>query len=155
MVPPRAVGRPWRWITGPLVFVWCVWLVLSFSLLGFVRAYCVDLPFYDEWEVLPVLLHEQPITLEWLWSQHNEHRMILGRLIYLGVVRAAHYDFRAGAFLDALVLSAAAAALIAFAHRLRGRATYSDAFFPLVLLTWGQAENLIWSFQVQFVGASA
>jgi len=81
--------------------------------------------------------------------------MFLGRLIYLGVVRTADYDFRAGAWIDAFVLCFAAAALIGFAHRLRGWTTYSDAFFPLVLLTWGQAENLIWSFQVQFVGASA
>src|SRR5262245_9816068 len=151
---PRAIGRPWPWVTGPLVFVGGVWLVLSYYLLDFVRTYCVDVPFYDEWEVLPVMMREQPVTLQWLWSQHNEHRMFLGRLLYLGVERLAHYDFRAGALLDALLLSAAAAALIGFAHRLRGWTTYSDAFFPLVLLNWGQAENLIWSFQVQFVGAS-
>jgi len=59
---PRAVGRPSQWITR--LFVWGVWLVLSISLLDFVRAYCVNLPFYDEWELLPVMLREQPITLE-------------------------------------------------------------------------------------------
>jgi hypothetical protein len=36
------------------------------------------------------------------------------------------------------------------ARRLRGRPSYSDAFFPLLLLNWGHAANFLWDWQVQF-----
>src|SRR5437016_5821578 len=42
-------------------------------------------------------------------------------------------------------------ALILSARRLRGHTSLADAQFPMVLLHWGQYDNLMWSFQVQFV----
>jgi hypothetical protein len=154
MFSARVAGRR-QSAAGAVVFVWGVWLVLSVSVLHFVRTYGVDFPYYDEWEMVPAITGQQPVTLSWLWSQHNEHRMFLGRVIYLGVERLGGFDFRAGAVFDACVLSALAAVLIGFTRRFRGRTTYPDAFFPLLMLHWGQAENLILSFQVQFVASSA
>jgi hypothetical protein len=49
------------------------------------------------------------------------------------------------------LLSATAAIKAAAARTIRGRVLYSDAFFPLVLLHWGQAENLIWGFTIPLV----
>jgi hypothetical protein len=154
MSAPRPIARRRRSNAGPLVFVWSAWLALSLFGLDFVHTYGVNFPYYDEWEMVPAITGQQPITLQWLWSQHNEHRIVLPRLIYLAVTTVSGRDFRAGAFFDACMLSAAAAALIGVAHRLRGRTIYADAFFPLVMLHWGQAENLVLSFQIQFVGSS-
>ncbi len=143
--------RALRADAGPAVFVWSVWLGLSLLLTYFVLTYSVDIPFLDDWEMIPVLTGVQPVTLDWLWAQHNEHRIFIPRLIYLAVVKLGSYDFRAGAVFDLLLLSATAAALIAAARTIRGRILYSDAFFPLVLLHWGQAENLIWGFTMPLV----
>lgn len=140
---------------APLLFVWLVWLVQSLLLLGYVSDYSVDIPFLDEWEMVPALTGEQPITLSWLWSQHNEHRILLPRLIYMAVTKLSGSSFRAGMFFDVLVLSAMAALTQLTARSVRGRTHYTDAFFPLLLLHWGQSENLLWSFQVTFVGGSA
>src|SRR5262249_6734574 len=63
-------------------------------------------------------------------------------------------DFRAGAYVNAVALSAASLALILAARRLRGRTSGADALFPLALLHWGQYDNLLWSFQVQFVSST-
>ena len=153
MLPPRAVRR-WPSDTGALVFVWGAWLVLSVTLLQFVRTYGVDFPYYDEWEMVPAITGQQPVTFSWLWSQHNEHRMFLGRRSTSRSKRSAG-TISAPARFDASVLCASAAMLIAFARRFRGHATYADAFFPLLMLHWGQAENLVLSFQVQFVASSA
>jgi hypothetical protein len=136
---------------GPAIFVWSVWLGLSLLLTYFVLTYSVDLPFLDDWEMIPVLTGVQPVTPSWLWSQHNEHRIVIPRLIYLGIVKLGGYDFRAGVIFELLLLSATAAALIKGAGAIRGRVLYSDAFFPLVLLHWGQAENLIWGFTISLV----
>src|SRR5207244_4384111 len=41
------------------------------------------------------------------------------------------------------------------AARLRGRPSAADAFFPLLLLHWGQAANLLWGWQLQFFASVA
>jgi hypothetical protein len=139
---------------GPLAFVWGLWLTLSVVMLKFVRAFGVNFPYYDEWELVPALTGNQPITLSWLWSQHNEHRIFLPRLLYLAVMKLANNDFRAGMYFDAFALIACSAALIAVAHRQRGRLAYTDAFFPLLLLHVGQAQNLVNGFQIAFVAGT-
>ena len=111
----------------------------------------LTMPFSDEWWWLPKIVGREPVTLNWLWSQHNEHRMLLPRLIYLGLGTMFGFDSRAGAILDALTLSGLAAALMLTAHAIRGRTSLCDAFFPLAIQHWGPAENLIWGFQLNFV----
>jgi hypothetical protein len=150
----RAEGRLSGWLGGswgPVAFVFGVWAVMVGELLRFASLYVADAPFADEFEMVPVITGHAPISLSWLWSQHNEHRIPLSRLVYLGVDKIAHHDFRVGAFVNCVMLSAIAAACVVTAWRLRGRVAYTDAFFPLLLLHWGQWENLVLSFQMAFV----
>jgi hypothetical protein len=44
--------------------------------------------------------------------------------------------------------------MILVAKRARGAIRYSDAFFPLILLNWGQAANFLWGWQVQFIAST-
>lgn len=134
---------------APIAFVALIWLVQSWLLASMVHERTVNIPFMDDWEMVPALTGNQPITLRWLWSQHNEHRIFLPRIVYMALLSASGTDFRAGAFFNVFALVVGAAALCFAARRLRGSTLYSDAFFPLVVLQWGQVENLTWSFQVQ------
>ena len=136
---------------APIAFVALIWLLQSWLLVGLVVERTVNIPFMDDWEMVPVLTGDQPLTLSWLWSQHNEHRIFLPRLLYLAVVSLSGNDFRAGAFFNVFALCIAAAALCLAARKLRGSTRYADAYFPLVVLQWAQAENLTWSFQVQTI----
>ncbi len=71
--------------------------------------------------------------------------------VLLGLHRITGINFRTPMFFNVLVVGALAMAMILIAKRLRGgRIRYTDAFFPLILLNWGQAENLIWGWQLQF-----
>ena len=88
--------QSWRSNWGPLAFVWGMWLLFSYYLVVFVRTFGVDCPHYDEWENVPALTGEQPLTWKWLWHQHNEHRIVVPRLVYLGLTRVSHGDFRTG-----------------------------------------------------------
>jgi hypothetical protein len=151
---PDPEGGSLRSNWGPLAFVWGIWAVLLWKLIDMVLTFGVDFPYYDEWEMIPTLTGAQPVTLRWLWSQHNEHRIFLPRLVYLAVEKVGRYDFRAGMYFDVLALSAAAAVLILLARRARGRTEYADAFLPLVLMNGGQAQNIINSFQVAFVSGT-
>jgi hypothetical protein len=134
-----------------VLLVWGTWAVMTFALLGYVAAFARDVPWWDDWDLVPVLSgHESP-SPSWLWEPHNEHRIPLPKLIHLGLAAPAGADFRTAPFVNAFALSAGAVALILTARRLRGRTDAADALFPLALLHWGQYDNLLWSFQVQFV----
>ena len=90
------------------------------------------------------------MTLAWLWAPHNEHRIFLPRLIYLGLGLATNYDFRGGSFWSVSMLAALSAVLILAARAVRGRSSLYDAFLPLAVQQWGQALNILWSFQIAF-----
>src|SRR5207245_1354631 len=77
------------------------------------------------------------------------------KLIHLALAAPAGPDFRAAAYVNALALAAGALTLILAARRVRGHTSCADALFPLALLHWGQYDNLIWSFQVQFTCSTA
>jgi hypothetical protein len=122
------------------------WFVLQHALL---------VPFADEWHWVSLAGREQPVTLGWLWSQHNEHRLVIPRLAYLTLARLTNYDFHAGGMLNVALLSLVAALAMLSARALRGRGSLCDAYYPIVLLHWAQFTNLLWAFQICLVGATA
>jgi hypothetical protein len=110
-----------------------------------------NLPFGDDFAIVPALTGYTPVTLDWLWSQHNEHRLPLPRLVLLGLHKASANGFQNAMYLNVLGLAFAAFVLIGVARQLRGWTAYADAIFPLALLHWGHWENLLWQWQVGFV----
>ena len=84
----------------------------------------------------------------WLWSEHNGHRIPLPKLLLLAAYKFTGSDFRVGMYANVLALGAVAFAMIWVAKGLRGRSSYADAFFPLVLLHWGHCENFLWTWQL-------
>lgn len=120
------------------------------ALCAYVASFATPLGFLDDLTQLPWLDLGVRIDFAMLWEQHNEHRVPLGRFVYLHLVRAFH-DFRAPTWLDVALLGGVAALLAATAARVRGRLAASDVFFPLLWLSFGPAENLLNGFQVLFV----
>jgi hypothetical protein len=126
----RDLAVPW--------FVWGIWGLMLLGDLALVLRYTGWYPFADELFLLP-----QSITPQWLWQQHAEHRVPLAKLIWLGVFQLANYDYRAVYAVSVLSVAATAAAMVMAARRLRGRVRYSDAFFPLAMLGFGQIPNFL------------
>jgi hypothetical protein len=132
------------------VLVWTVWAAITAASVWYASLYAFSLPFADEMRSLPQVCHRQPVTWAWLWAQHNEHRLFLPRLIYVGLGLATDYDFRAGAFWNVAMLAALSAALMLAARAVRGRSSLYDVFLPLVVQHWGQPLNILWGFQLNF-----
>lgn len=108
-------------------------------------------PYSDDWNLVPFLTGEEPVTLGWLWDAAGNHRIPLVRLAFIALYnRFTTYDFRLGVVVNVLALAAVAAGLIALARRLRGSTAYSDAFFPLTVLQWGLAA-IWWNFGLHYV----
>ncbi|QEG31743.1 hypothetical protein GobsT_65870 [Gemmata obscuriglobus] len=144
--PPPATSEAHRPLRRVLL---AVWAVLTLAALAFVATIGTNAPYADEWEFVPALLGDEPAG-EWLWRQHNEHRMPLPRLVVLIYFKLTH-DFRTGMFLQIAMLSALALGLMRLAGQLRGRPHWADAFFPVSLLHIGHWENFVMGYQVCFV----
>src|SRR5262245_43637739 len=131
------------------VTLFVLWLCLFAAGLIYVNRYALTNPYVDEWAFVPVLLGEKPAG-PWLWELHNEHRFPLPRLVYVGLFRLTG-DLRAGCLVSLIGISLVAAGLMYLARRVRGRASLSDAVFPLLLMHVGQGENLYMGYQLAFM----
>jgi hypothetical protein len=158
--PASAVGRqesavPADWSAA--VFVAAVWALTLLATVILILTYGSRLPSGDDWQVIPVLTGQEPITLSWFWSQvgredgPGEHRWPLAKVFFILLARLSGYDFRAGLLFQAGALAVMALMMVGAARRLRGRVSPMDAFFPAVLLNWGHSENLLWWWQIVWV----
>jgi len=134
------------------VFAWSVWTLMVVATLGFIGAFGSRLPYVDDWDFVPYLTGDRTDSGHWLWEQVTQHRYLLNKAVFLGLVEIGRGDFRFVLFFHALALGAVAWAMIRTAGRLRGRIAYSDAFFPLLLLHWGLAPHLLLASNGLFYG---
>jgi hypothetical protein len=142
---PRAGYRLWtpvREWTGPLV-VWAVWGAMTAAAILLIQQNARNVPYMDDFALVSVMTGQQPVSFAWLWSQSNEHRPVIPRLILAGLFRFIDKDFRAGMYVNAGFMAAAAAAMILLARRIRGHTSVMDAILPLSILNIGQAETLL------------
>ena len=131
-----------------------LWAACTAAALAFVVTLATDVPYWDEWELAPYVTGQKPVTAEYLWSLHNEHRIPLPRLTYLGLFWFTT-DFRSGALFNVILMSVASLMLMDAVRRVRGRLSWTDGAIPLALLHPGHAENLIASFQLQMTWSTA
>jgi hypothetical protein len=152
--PDARPGLP-RWARARdlagLIVAWSVWCALTASLLLYVRHNSRNIPFMDEFVMVPVMTGTQPVSLGWAWAQHNEHRPLVSRLILAGLTRFVSNDFRTLRYANAVLLSAMAAAMLLLARRLRGSARLTDAALPLSILNIAQAESLMIGFAMNLI----
>ena len=145
--PKPSLGANATW-----AFVWSVWLLLLAADLWALSGTSRNVPIGEDWFVVSAFTGNQPDFSSWLWSQNNEHRVPLPRLIMVAMLRLTHGELRSVQVLNILLIAAVAAAFIRKAVSLRdGRYAFSDALFPLVALHFGHSENMLWAWQITFV----
>jgi len=149
--------RMWAWMPNYLrwwlraarepLIVWGTWALMVVLATLYIRDYAPRIPFWDDLEVLRIWLPTMERNWEEMWSLHNEHRIPLPRLIQVGLLHATN-DFRSGMCFQVLLYGLVSAAMILVARRVRGRTSWTDAFFPLLWLNTGNCENLLMGFQL-------
>jgi hypothetical protein len=134
---------------GARFFVWSVWLLMLVVALGCLIKYGYNIPFTEDWLIVPTLTGNEPSLADWLWEQNNEHRVPFPRLILLALLKITNGDFRSGMFFNIIILGVISYAMLRVSRHLRGdRTHFSDAFFPIILLHLGNWENFYWCWQV-------
>jgi hypothetical protein len=129
------------------VFVAAVWLAMVAAGVGFVARYAPAIPFLDDLALASKYDARQAITAHWLWEPYNVHRIPIANFVNAELVRHTS-DVRTGMYLNVALLGAVSLAMILAARRIRGRTIWADAFFPLLWLHWGNAENFLMAFQL-------
>lgn len=122
----------WRLLTASVVYG--VFTVCLVRLAGLVRMAAVNVPFQDQWDLLRPLFDQQGWWAAFRW-QHGPHRQGLGGVVNWMLYRFSDWDVRAESWAAAAVLGGAALAAITLARRLRGRLHWSDATYPLILMS--------------------
>jgi len=120
--------------------------------LAFIYKYGVNCVFWDQWEVVPLFdkLYSGNLSFADLFAQHNEHRILLPRLVMLGLGSLTHYNTVAEMYFAWFLLCLICFVLFKLFVRTFGFSSMTMAkFIPVVWLTFGlrQYDNLLWGFQ--------
>src|SRR4030042_2040057 len=151
---PRGPRSNTRALSGLaiLIMVFVPFLILIVD----VAKYRVDVPFWDQWNFVPLLgkSYQEGVTFQDLWGQHNEHRLLFPRLIMLGLAHASRYNI-VWELVVIIILAAAIFVLLWHQFSKTIKALGSSGFpgpaplFSLLVFSLGQSENWLWAWQVQ------
>jgi hypothetical protein len=138
------------------------YIILAFGLLTFVvGSYQIlssqsPVPMWDEWAEIDAIAtapHHQP-PLTWLWSQHNEHRVVFYRLLLLADIHLFHGQHWISFWSMFAVQCALLGLLVWLLLREGLRGTLWRAVAGLgafCLFCPSQWENFGWAFQISFL----
>ena len=144
---------------APVTSVLSCVLAASAAVNGAVAVYVgvvsyMRVPFWDAWGPIDLLANARLSLLEWLWTQHNEHRIFTGKLFLLADLRwfqGRDILPRVSIF---VVLAAEFCLMLWLARRwagLRGEGWRTGAGWCALCVFWiGQWENFRSGFQISF-----
>ncbi len=107
----------------------------------------VDVPFADQWALVPLLerSYRGTLSVRDLWAQHNEHRLLFPRLIMLALARlsgwSTHAEMLANVALAAGIFGILAYQLRTTAQRTRMAWAWMAPVLSLAVFSLSQAEN--------------
>ncbi len=127
---------------------------MSLAMLCAVIHYGRAFPWMDDIAYAPFVTDQAPLSLNWLWAPHNEHRIPLGHLFCWATLKLDGGTFMLAKYVYALALSGAAAILLRSLRAERGHYIWTDMAVPLILLGFQGLSNVLWFFQAQFVFAT-
>jgi len=113
-------------------------------------------PFWDEWQNVDMVLHFKQGTLQFadFWAFHNEHRIVIPRMIDLALIDLSHWNEQVMMTFDVGLAVAEAGLLLAAVRRGLNSTRWMFVLvapISLLLFSLGQYENWLWSFQITFI----
>lgn len=129
---------------APGLFCLGIWGTLLITSSVLILRYGSIIPRADDWALVPGILSHDGCTLHWLWEQTADHRLPLQKLLLWLLWQVRPGDLRLGMLAGFWGLSVCTLVLLLLIWHLRGRAEYSDSYFPVILLTFGHANIFLW-----------
>jgi len=125
-------------------------LVPGLVLGAFVATWWVDVPYLDQWELVPLLAAWEGGTLRWadIWAQHNEHRLVFPKLLMLATAALTDWDVRYEMAASLLLAFVCYGLVALFLHRARAP-RYTPVLAGLLVFSPSQWGNWFLGWQVQ------
>lgn len=137
-----------------------VWFIALLSaipmayMIGVIWLYAVDVPFWDEWELVPLLaaLYDGTLRLGDLWAFHNEHRILFPQLLMLALAALSDWNIRLESFMSALLAAGTLGVLVRMlrssAQDSLGSSIWAVPVFSTLVFSARQWENWLWGWQL-------
>lgn len=135
-------------------------LIPIFSVCGYIYFFGLNIPFWDQWDNVSLLMKQQQgvLSLADLVAQHNEHRPFFPRLIWIALANVTKYNIKAELWTNLFI---AVTGFLFFVYRSirtwrEYKVTVPHSLIPLLSLlifNLGQRESWLQGFQtVMFLG---
>lgn len=112
----------------------------------------ISMPWRDDYGyITPILIGDKPPTVGWLGELFGDYRIPFAKVMNLALLQVSGWEFRTAAVWNILALGMIAFGLMWAAARIRGRPSFGDGVFPIILLSWSDWDNIIWSLMLTFV----
>lgn len=117
--------------------------------------YSVNTPFWDQWQYVDLMshVHTDTLTVNDLWQQSNEHRLVVPKLITIGLGQVTNWNFRVPVFMNLVVAIGSYTLLLLMLMRVfKNKAVLAalGVAFAWLLFSPNQWINWIWGFQLAF-----
>jgi hypothetical protein len=131
----------------PLAFL--IWVVAQ---------YAVPVPYWDQWEFVPLLekTYHGQLTFHDLWAQHNEHRILFPKIIMLALARLTGWNIRCELAVN-IILALAIFAVFVHQVKITGRKLgiaglhWAIPAISLIVFSVSQYQNWLWGWQLQML----
>ena len=120
-----------------------------------IRAFAVNVPFMDDWQFVPLLEKAKngTLTFEDLFAPHDEHRLLLPRVIIIASMFATGGDYRAQCFITFSVVVVISICLLWLMVRLNGNRNsvlWAWVLVNIALFSPIQFHNWLWPMQFAY-----
>ena len=130
-------------------FVYLVWVVARYG---------VAVPFWDQWDLVPLLdkMYGGNLAFSEVWAQHNEHRPMVPQVIMLGLARLTGWNIRYELGVN-VALALGMFAVLAGQIRATGRTLavaglrWAIPAASLIVFSISQYQNWLWGWQIQML----
>lgn len=129
---------------APLAYLVCV-----------VVRYGIDVPFWDQWDLVPLLdkMYRGELAFSDLWAQHNGHRLLFPQLIMLGLARLTAWNILYELSVNIALALGVFAVLV---HQIRTTERslgvvglhWAIPASSLIVFSISQYQNWLWGYQI-------
>lgn len=145
------------WTKPKLIFIGLAASLPPLALLVGLIRWFVNIPYLDQWWLLPLLVAQRKgtLTFELIWLQNAEHRLLFPKLVMLGLARWTHWDLRWEVALN-FVFALTALGLIWTHYRPLRRLLNVPCppwwlvLSSFVVFSYAPFENWLWSWQMPY-----
>ena len=130
-----------------------IYLIPLVLVIWFIDKFGVNVPNGDQWELIPFFTKVQAgqVTFQDFFAQHNEHRILLPRIIITALAFASGWNTKLEMFVSVGFATVTFGLIYAIAYRTKSESRLfhlSTVLSCAFIFSLGQWENWLWGFQI-------